>query len=304
MNRIAVVLAGALLLCAGATAQESAPQDKVRTFTFEESKPKVNFFFQSDAGQQLDKVFYLSEMNSGGELITNAPYTANAVEESTQTLADGNRIVRKSSDFVARDSQGRTRRESSPGRIGSMETGAPKMIFINDPTTHTQYFLTAGNVAKVVKNEATWSSGPTIIDLENGEANKRIADKKVAIARRQGVEGKNIEDSEKQVRVENLGTQTIEGLSAEGRRETTTIAAGQIGNERPIEIVTETWTSPDLHTVVLRKHTDPRAGETVFRLTNITRNEPDAALFQPPPNAKIKVEPVIELKRREAPPKD
>jgi hypothetical protein len=94
-------------------------------------------------------------------------------------------------------------------------------------------------------------------------------------------------------------------VSAEGKRETVTIPAGQIGNERAIEIVSETWFSPELHTMVLRKHSDPRVGETVFRLTEIKRAEPDASLFQPPAGAKTRVEPLIELHRREmAPPKE
>jgi len=83
-----------------------------------------------------------------------------------------------------------------------------------------------------------------------------------------------------------------------------TIPAGQIGNERPIEIVSETWYSPELHTMVVRKHSDPRVGETVFRLTEIKRTEPDAALFQAPAGMKMKVEPMLDLHREEAPPKE
>ena len=49
------------------------------------------------------------------------------------------------------------------------------------------------------------------------------------------------------------------------------IAAGTVGNERPIEVVTERWFSPELKTVVLAKHSDPRLGETVYQLTNIVR---------------------------------
>ncbi len=298
------MLTGVLLLAAGAAAQESAPQEKMRSFTWEEATPKMNFFYQNNSGQQLEKAFFLaSDMNSGGELVTNAPYTATAVEENTQVLADGNRIAHKSSDFVARDSQGRTRRETTLTRIGTVQMDAPKMVFINDPTTHTQYILTPGDATKVVKSENTWTNGPTIIDLhsQNGELRKRVAEQKSVIARTRVPDAN--EEGSKQVKQENLGTQTIEGVSAEGHRETVTIPAGEIGNERPIEIVSETWFSPELHTVVLRKHTDPRAGETVFRLTNITRSEPDASLFQPPANAKIKVEPMIELKR-EVTPKD
>ncbi len=305
MNRIAVLLTGSLLFAAGAVAQDSAPQEKARTFTWEESKPKVNFFFQGGDPQQLEKAFYMSEMTAGGELVTNAPYTATAVEENTQTLADGNRIVRKSSDFVARDSQGRTRRETTLTRVGTVQMDAPKMVFINDPTTHTEYILTDGDATKLVKREGSRTNGPTIIDLHNqanelhervaGEQRQNVVQERVITRKVPGTSEKSQELS-KQVKQEDLGTQTIEGVSAQGHRETITIPAGQIGNDRAIELVTEVWTSPDLHTVVLRKHSDPRVGETVFKLTNITRNEPDASLFQPPANARIKVEPAIELK--------
>jgi len=61
---------------------------------------------------------------------------------------------------------------------------------------------------------------------------------------------------------------------ANGSRSTTTIPAGQIGNEQPIQIVSEQWVSPDLQVLVLTKHTDPRSGETTYRLNNITRVEP------------------------------
>lgn len=295
MNRIVVLFAGALLLVAGAAAQDSAPVEKTRTITVQES-PKVNFFFQGSDPQQLEKAFYMTEMTASSELVTNAPYTATAVEENTQTLADGNRIVHKSSDFVARDSQGRTRRETTLTRIGNVQMDAPKMVFINDPANHTQYIETSGDVTKVIKGDGSWTS-PNIVELQtqSGERRKRIAEQKMAVARTQ-VKQEGNEDSGKQVKNEDLGTQTIEGVSAQGHRETVTIPAGQIGNDRAIELVTEIWTSPELHTVVLRKHSDPRVGETVFRLTNISRSEPDPSLFQPPANAKIKVEPAIELK--------
>ena len=79
----------------------------------------------------------------------------------------------------------------------------------------------------------------------------------------------------------------IEGVLAEGTRLTLTIPAGQIGNERPIEISHETWTSPDLQMIVMSRHTDPQVGETVYRLTNIQRVQPDPALFTIPSNYKM-----------------
>jgi hypothetical protein len=83
-------------------------------------------------------------------------------------------------------------------------------------------------------------------------------------------------------KVEKLGTQTVEGVSAEGQKITHTIPAGAVGNEQPIDIVDERWYSPELQTVVMTRHSDPRSGETVFRLTNINRSEPARTLFEVP----------------------
>jgi len=81
---------------------------------------------------------------------------------------------------------------------------------------------------------------------------------------------------------EDLGKSTIEGVAAEGTRTTSTIETGAIGNDRPIQIVTERWYSPDLQMVVSTKTTDPRMGEISFQLTNVRRGEPGAYLFQVP----------------------
>jgi TonB family protein len=86
---------------------------------------------------------------------------------------------------------------------------------------------------------------------------------------------------------EALGKQLIEGVEAEGTRSTIEIAAGEIGNERPIEIVFERWYSPELQVVVMTKHSDPRFGETTYRLTNINRAEPAHELFEVPADYKV-----------------
>ena len=63
---------------------------------------------------------------------------------------------------------------------------------------------------------------------------------------------------------------------------TRTIPAGEQGNEKEIDFVTETWYSPDLQVVVMSKTSDPRFGETVYQLNGITRTEPDPLLFAVP----------------------
>ena len=300
MNRVAILLASAFLLAGSASAQESAPKEKVRTFTFTQDEPITMMapfgMMQRESLSDGKIEFFSAEMAGAGEVVTAAPYTATATTESTQVLADGNRIVNKTSSFVARDSQGRTRRETDLHRIGTMPIDSPKTVFINDPTTHTQYIFTPGGEAtKVIRSEGNWKEGPQIIDLRS--TRERALKEKLMVTMQAAHEGQPIKESNEQVKHEDLGTQTIEGVSAQGKRETVTIPAGQIGNERPIEIVTETWFSPELHTMVLRKHSDPRMGDSTFRLTDIKRNEPDAALFQPPAGAKVRSEPVIELHR-------
>jgi hypothetical protein len=87
---------------------------------------------------------------------------------------------------------------------------------------------------------------------------------------------------------ESLGQRVIEGLTADGTRATETIETGAVGNDRPIHVVYETWISPDLQTVVMTKHTDPRTGEETFRLANVHRGEPSPGLFMVPPDYKEK----------------
>jgi hypothetical protein len=298
-----------LLLAGAAGAQESAPKEKTRTFTFTQDEPitmvaPLTMMLQRERLPEGEISFFSAEMAGAGEVVTAAPYTATATTESTQVLADGNRIVNKTSSFVARDSQGRTRRETDLRRIGTMQVDSPKMVFINDPTTHTQYIFTpgGGEATKVIRSEGNWKEGPQIIDLR--ATRERRMKEKVVVNVQGAHEGQQSKESAEQVKHEDLGTQTIEGVSAQGKRETVTIPAGEIGNERPIEMVTETWFSPELHTMVLRKHSDPRMGESTYRLTDIKRNEPDASLFQAPAGAKLRSEPVIELHRETAPPKE
>jgi hypothetical protein len=309
MNRIAMLLVSAFLLAGNGVAQESAPREKVRSLTITQDEAMAglpggfNMMFQRDRMPEGEISFFSAEMAGAGETVTAAPYTATATTESTQVLGDGNRIVNKTSSFVARDSQGRTRRETDLHRIGPLQVDSPKMVFINDPTKHTQYiFHPGGEATKVVRSEATWGDGPQIIDLHG--SGERGIKKKVMIRTQGGPESATEKTSAEQVKHEDLGTQTIEGLSAQGKRDTVTIPAGQIGNERAIEIVSETWYSPELHTMVLRKHSDPRFGETTFRLTEIKRNEPDVSLFQAPPGTKVLEEPLIELKRQMVPSKE
>jgi hypothetical protein len=76
-----------------------------------------------------------------------------------------------------------------------------------------------------------------------------------------------------------LGTRQITGIETIGRRVTMTIPAGQIGNDRPMQIVDERWESPELKLVIYARYSDPRTGIIEYRLTNVRRAEPPPELF-------------------------
>jgi hypothetical protein len=86
---------------------------------------------------------------------------------------------------------------------------------------------------------------------------------------------------------ESLGSQLIEGVVVEGKKTTTTIQVGMQGNDRPMTSTSETWFSPELRMTVLSKSTSPTSGENTMKLINISRAEPDPALFQVPPDYKV-----------------
>jgi len=277
---LSVFVLAVLALAASGFAQNPSPADRgketIHIQMQEPGFPGTMFLLQEGGLHNLDgEVAFVSAFGADAEVIKNAPYSATAVTETTQTLADGNRIVNKSSSFYARDGQGRVRREMSMERMGRLPVGGPQMVFISDPSTHTEYILQPNDsTARVIQGNE-----------ENGGPARLRHKLDMIVKTRTGSERppEKIGLQEKaDVKHEDLGTQEIAGVSCQGKRETVTIPAGKVGNERPIEIVGESWYSPDLHTVVLRKHSDPRVGETVYRLTDIKTGEPDPALFQIP----------------------
>jgi len=306
-------------------------------------------------------VFVGSEFSFDGKVVKNAPYSGDAVTETTQTLSDGNRIVRKNTASVYRDSEGRTRREQSIIAIGpySSANDVPQSIVINDPVAGTSYMLdsrsrTARKLGikplpfnfKVLTapgapaapgvsvgpnvmfgpgtaTAAIGSFGPEDLPVPppppasgamvvEGKGSGSVVNERVMTYER--IQGPEIHTqirvgtngpSGHAPKVESLGKQLVEGVEADGTRTTVTIPAGEIGNERPIDIVDERWYSPELQTLVLSKRTDPMSGDMTYRLTNINRNEPVRSLFEVPSDYKIKEGPgVTEFRRAPKPPED
>lgn len=86
----------------------------------------------------------------------------------------------------------------------------------------------------------------------------------------------------------DLGTRDMAGVKAQGRLRSYEIPAGEIGNRSPITVSDESWWSPDLKITVYSKHSDPRTGDNIYRLENLKRDEPAAALFTVPSDYTVK----------------
>jgi hypothetical protein len=249
-------------------------------------------FFQSQAAGPVTSVSVGMFGKTPGTPVQGAPYSATITNENVQTLEDGTHISQTTTGNIARDSLGRTRQDASLPTIGNLSAAdAPHFVFIQDPVAQTAYTLnlTDKTAQKAPALPANLSAavpvggGPgkfmaqmgTVVSA-GGPPTPGITLQRTFITSDQG-----------QVNTEDLGSQTMEGVQVTGVRTTHTIPVGEIGNDRPIGIVTEVWTSPDLKTIVYSKRTDPRMGEQTFRLTNIVRIEPDATLFTIPPDFKI-----------------
>lgn len=368
-------------------------------------------------GDSFSFSFMSSEMQFDSKIVKGAPYSAESVTESVQTLSDGNRITRTSKASIYRDGEGRTRRDQTLNHIGPWATAdeAPQTVFINDPVAGAHYVLnprtrTAQKMSNtfyfkrsadgeggefhiapgesraqfmvrqrgsedVADSSAAPAKAPVKGGILSGKAIKKVQPTYPPIAKAAGAQGPvsvqivineagNVESAKaiaghpllqqaavtaakewqfsptrlsgNPVKVEgtisfvfalpkgeeaqpsggmtimrtpapdgdglpskmmmpkpvteSLGKQSIEGVEAEGTRTTVTFPAGAMGNERPINIVSERWYSPELQTVVMTKHSDPRFGETSYRLTNINRSEPSRTLFEVPSDYTLKAE--------------
>jgi hypothetical protein len=201
-----------------------------------------------------------------GKVVTGAPYSAVSVTETTQTLADGTSINRKIQANVFRDSQGRMRKEITLPAIGPLAAGGQtkSFVLIHDPVAGATYELRP-ELRTATKLPVRQGSNRNSDKLQSGfEAHVQQ------------------EIANGTLKKEDLGTQTVNGVSAQGTRYTRTIPAGQIGNDKPISIVNEQWYSPDLQMVVKSTRTDPRSGSSTYMVTNIQRQEPAASLFAVP----------------------
>jgi hypothetical protein len=234
--------------------------------------------------------------------VKNAPYSAQVVTERTQALGDGNQIATRHSTMTYRDSAGRTRQEITNAK-GDVVTAT-----IHDPVASATFVIKPQErtVMKFThdgrRNEAQGRGDGEIIakrvERADGDGRqRRLEDVHIQVSNTMAASGASLAplanafgDAKWSAKAttRDLGTRDFNGVKAEGKLRSYEIPAGEVGNRNPIVVSDENWFAPDLQVAVYTKHSDPRSGDFVFRLENLKREEPAAALFAAPADYTVK----------------
>lgn len=219
-----------------------------------------------------------------GPPVTGEPYSGEMETEHLQTLSNGTHIDQtREVSRMYRDSQGRTRTErlwflpQSP-----VKEEGPHLVQIYDPVAGYNYTLDPRKLIAHRVAVASWPARPERTQPSSQEANGQPKQPSSGLrSASPNVLG------QRNMQREALGTQAIDGIEVEGWRITITTPAGAMGNDKPITHVCETWHATELKVLVLSKCSDPRSGKLTMRLKNLDRAEPDASLFEVPPDYTI-----------------
>jgi hypothetical protein len=255
-------------------------------------------------GQEAQQKVMLEVVAADAQVVKGKPYSADTSTETVQTMLDGNRIVHRTVSKFYRDSEGRTRREETFGNVDPSNSSPHEVkVFIDDPVNGTAFVLDPGSKSadkmqrsrKILDEQNAEGDGSRIMikSLKDSERGEQGAPMRMLVKFRDEHSGNpdtivmKMADEKRDVVKEDLGTRNVEGVDCTGTRQTITIPAGAIGNEKPVSIVTETWYAPSIAAVVESTSDDPRYGKTTYQLTNVQLTEPARSLFEPPADFKV-----------------
>lgn len=267
----------------------------------------------------------VTRVDVGGGVVKNAPYSAEVVSERLQTLGDGNLIVNKTTSMTWRDSAGRTRTEvrDADGQVRTITIHDPveRVRWVLDPGNKTAVRIVATpEAARAAATQARAAGEQARLKVEQLRKEGKIPERTHIIVKNVRIENPveiRVQSQPNLAGLANLsslssrlgpiisstvgdrkwaanevsrdlGTRDFNGLKAQGKGRSYEIPAGEIGNRNPITVSSESWTSPELQIMVYFKRSDPRSGESVYRLEGFKRGEPDAALFAAPSDYTIK----------------
>lgn len=286
---------------------EAQAHELARAFSGRAAQMLAQLGTEFPFGDAAALAFVAGEVGGTRDIVKNAPYSAEAVSETVQVLADGNRIVREARTLLARDAQGRTRQEKR-GPRGTR-------IYLFDPVADKSYVLNPERKTAVALPRVPAPPVPPVPPVPPlpGTSGSRIevAPGQVIVRRSNDGDGKDVHVQVVRIargedvplappsllslpllpkgkgETKALGTRDFGGVTAEGTMTTHTIPAGTIGNEKPIVASSERWFAPDLHIVVYAQSSDPRSGITTYKLANLRREDPPADWFKVPADYKV-----------------
>jgi hypothetical protein len=308
--RVAVTLlsaaAGLALLGQAEKAMALGQQDRSQLDQAQLEKHAAELAVRVEDGQAAQQKVTLELVAADAQVVKGKPYSADTETETVQTLTDGNRILHRTVSKFYRDSEGRTRREQTFGNVDpDHPTPHEVKVFIDDPTNGTAFVVDPGSKSaekvqqsrKILDEQNAEENGTQIMfkSVKDSEAGEQSAPGRMMIKIRDEHSGDpnnfvlQIPDEKREEVKEDLGTKNIEGVDCTGTRRTITIPAGEVGNEKPISIVTETWFAPAIDAVVESSTDDPRYGKTTYQLTNVQLSEPARSLFEPPADFRVNV---------------
>ena len=217
----------------------------------------------------------------GNRVVKGKPLSATEERHSLQVLGDGTRIENTETNRLYRDGEGRTRVEEMNGTVTIYDPVA-KLRVVLDPATKT----------------ARKSNSGTLFFANSGSTVFTTLFERVGIAQNERANPATLKGVMAET-TENLGSQSVNGVTAQGIRTTMTIPKGQIGNNRDIKVLTERWTSNDLQMLVKSINSDPRFGDTTYQLTKVIQSAPDPALFQIPADYTVtdQASPLLKLQK-------
>jgi len=265
IGSISMVLAGGLL-AAGVAAAQGPRGDFGPRGGRPPGPPPAGF-----AGRGMEG-FGMGSLGGPQSYVPGAPYSAVEVVQTVEPLADGNSITHKSQTIVHRDGQGRVRTEQTVTPPAASGKQPYTVVTILDYVGGSRYVLDSSTMTAIQSPLRIPPSRPA-----RGGA-----------AQPAGRRGPGGAESSAQIVRTNLNPQMVNGVMATGVHHLQTIAAGEIGNEKQIQVSRQMWTSTDLKVPVQIRSSDPRFGTTVMDLNNIVTAEPNASLFVVPAGYTVK----------------
>jgi len=211
--------------------------------------------------------------------IVGAPFSAVSVQENIQVTSDGNRFIHRITAHHYRDGQGRTRLERGrPVPVGATDSPGEldqSFVFINNKVTgEVATLFPQGQVATVVQRTRVKvvDEPVTLPEIYTSFAGLSVGTKDPGCSA-----------------PTSLGEKSLEGVHVVGSQKIYTVPVGKVGNEKPVTITVEQWSSPELGIIVDKTMIASTGGRSHYHLTQLVQAEPDPAVFKVPAHYKTTV---------------